>query len=44
MDCGIATRHYVRSRYGIDRVIGALAQAVTAIVRRRRSTRAERKH
>lgn len=42
-DCGAAARRYVLARYGIDRVIGAFAQAVTAIVRRRRSTRADRR-
>jgi colanic acid biosynthesis glycosyl transferase WcaI len=41
-DCGQAARRYVLARYGIDRVLGAFAQAVTAIVRRRRSTRAGR--
>jgi colanic acid biosynthesis glycosyl transferase WcaI len=38
-DCGSSARRYVLARYGIDRVLGAFAQAVTAIVRRRRSTR-----
>ena len=42
-DCGAAARRYVLARYGIDRVLGAFAHAVTAIVRYRRSTRAGRR-
>lgn len=42
-DCGAAARRYVLARYGIDRVIGAFARAVTMIVRHRRSPRAGRR-